>query len=123
MRARRTQRSADFRRRADGRSGPDEPSLGLSPLLCKELFANLGVVRKAGIGILLVEQNARQKLAIADRGYLLENARIVHEDRAANEATNRRQKAELSTGSGLARLSAWRREKEVKSLLLKHVSC
>jgi len=60
----------------------DEPSLGLSPLLCKELFANLGVVRKAGIGILLVEQNARQSLAIADRGYLLENARIVHEDAA-----------------------------------------
>lgn len=60
----------------------DEPSLGLSPLLCKELFANLGVVRKAGIGILLVEQNARQSLAIADRGYLLENARIVFEDSA-----------------------------------------
>ncbi|MFT7596104.1 MAG: branched-chain amino acid transport system ATP-binding protein [Paracoccaceae bacterium] len=60
----------------------DEPSLGLSPLLCKELFANLGVVRKAGIGIFLVEQNARQSLAIADGGYLLENARIIHEDAA-----------------------------------------
>jgi len=58
--------------------------LGLSPLLCKELFANLTRVRKAGIGILLVEQNAKQSLAIADRGYLLENAHIVHDDAAAN---------------------------------------
>jgi branched-chain amino acid transport system ATP-binding protein len=62
----------------------DEPSLGLSPLLCKELFANLRAVRETGISILLVEQNARQSLAIADRGYLLENAHIVHEDSAAN---------------------------------------
>lgn len=60
----------------------DEPSLGLSPLLCKELFENLKAVRDLGIGILLVEQNARQSLAIADRGYLLENAHIVHEDSA-----------------------------------------
>ena len=60
----------------------DEPSLGLSPLLCRELFQNLRDVRKAGLGILLVEQNAKQSLAIADRGYLLENARIVHEDTA-----------------------------------------
>lgn len=61
----------------------DEPSLGLSPLLCKELFQNLKKVRELGIGILLVEQNAKQSLAIADRGYLLENAHIVHEDSAA----------------------------------------
>lgn len=61
----------------------DEPSLGLSPLLCKELFQNLRAVRDTGIGILLVEQNARQSLAIADRGYLLENAHIVHADSAA----------------------------------------
>jgi branched-chain amino acid transport system ATP-binding protein len=61
----------------------DEPSLGLSPLLCKELFQNLKKVRALGIGILLVEQNAKQSLAIADRGYLLENAHIVHEDSAA----------------------------------------
>lgn len=57
----------------------DEPSLGLSPLLCKELFASLAEVRKAGLGILLVEQNAKQSLAIADRGYLLENGQIVHQ--------------------------------------------
>lgn len=62
----------------------DEPSLGLSPLLCKELFANLKLVRDLGIGILLVEQNAKQSLAIADRGYLLENAHIIHADTAEN---------------------------------------
>ncbi len=60
----------------------DEPSLGLSPLLCKELFHSLLQVRGAGLGVLLVEQNAKQSLAIADRGYLLENARIVHADSA-----------------------------------------
>ncbi|MBT4020147.1 MAG: ABC transporter ATP-binding protein, partial [Alphaproteobacteria bacterium] len=61
----------------------DEPSLGLSPLLCKELFHNLAEVQKTGLGILLVEQNAKQSLAIADRGYLLENAHIIGEDDAA----------------------------------------
>lgn len=55
----------------------DEPSLGLSPLLCKELFQNLARVRDTGIGVLLVEQNARQSLTIADRGYLLENGEII----------------------------------------------
>jgi branched-chain amino acid transport system ATP-binding protein len=60
----------------------DEPSLGLSPLLTKELFQSLRSVRALGLGVLLVEQNARQSLAIADRGYLLENARIVHQDSA-----------------------------------------
>ncbi len=60
----------------------DEPSLGLSPLLCKELFQNLESIKDLGIGVLMVEQNAKQSLAIADRGYLLENTRIVHEDSA-----------------------------------------
>ncbi len=59
--------------------GLDEPSLGLSPLLCKDLFQSLRAVRETGLGVLLVEQNARQSLKIADRGYLLENGEIVHE--------------------------------------------
>lgn len=60
----------------------DEPSLGLSPLLCAELFRSLGRVRETGVGVLLVEQNARRSLEIADRGYLIENGRIVGEGSA-----------------------------------------
>jgi branched-chain amino acid transport system ATP-binding protein len=55
----------------------DEPSLGLSPLLVRELFTALRKVRRSGVGLLLVEQNARESLAIADRGYLIENGKIV----------------------------------------------
>jgi len=64
----------------------DEPSLGLSPILCTELFKALAQIRKTGSGILLVEQNARQALAIADRGYLLDNGRIVGEGPAESLA-------------------------------------
>ena len=60
----------------------DEPSLGLSPLLCGELFKSLARVRDADVGVLMVEQNARQSLAISDRGYLLENGRIAGSDTA-----------------------------------------
>tara|TARA_R110000751_G_scaffold189187_2_gene295182 strand:+ start:47443 stop:48633 length:1191 start_codon:yes stop_codon:yes gene_type:complete len=60
----------------------DEPSLGLSPLLSSELFKSLRLVRDNGVGILLVEQNAKQSLAIADRAYLLENGHITGEGRA-----------------------------------------
>jgi branched-chain amino acid transport system ATP-binding protein len=55
----------------------DEPSLGLSPIMCKELFQILKRIRDAGLGIMLVEQNAKQSLEIADRGYLIESGRIV----------------------------------------------
>ena len=65
----------------------DEPSLGLSPLMCKELFAALARIKTLGMGVLLVEQNARQSLAIADRGYLLETGRIVGEG-SATELSN-----------------------------------
>ncbi|PTY38482.1 hypothetical protein BGP77_12300 [Saccharospirillum sp. MSK14-1] len=62
----------------------DEPSLGLSPLLASEVFKTLKKVRETGLGILLVEQNAKQSLGIADRGYLLETGRITAEDSAQN---------------------------------------
>jgi branched-chain amino acid transport system ATP-binding protein len=61
----------------------DEPSLGLSPLLCTELFRALVRVRQSGTGILLVEQNVKQSLDIADRAYLIEGGRIVGEGAAA----------------------------------------
>ena len=61
----------------------DEPSLGLSPLLSKELFQALGRIRESGPGVLVVEQNAKLSLAIADRGYLIENGHIVGANDAA----------------------------------------
>jgi branched-chain amino acid transport system ATP-binding protein len=61
----------------------DEPSLGLAPRLCSELFRTLGRIKDTGVGIFLVEQNARQSLAIADRGYLLDNGHVVGADTAA----------------------------------------
>ncbi len=61
----------------------DEPSLGLSPLLCTELFRGLARVRQTGVGVLLVEQNVKQSLAVADRGYLIETGRIVGQGTAA----------------------------------------
>lgn len=66
----------------------DEPSLGLSPLLSKDLFQSLKTVSSAGIGILLVEQNAKASLAISDRGYLLENGQIVHTASASSLASD-----------------------------------
>ena len=68
----------------------DEPSLGLSPLLCGELFRTLRRIKDTGVGIFLVEQNAKQSLAIADRGYLLDNGHIVGSDTA--EALSKDQK-------------------------------
>lgn len=53
----------------------DEPSLGLSPLLSREVFRALTQIRANGVGVLLVEQNARASLDIADRVYLIESGR------------------------------------------------
>jgi branched-chain amino acid transport system ATP-binding protein len=66
----------------------DEPSLGLSPALVHELFATLSKVRAQGVGLLLVEQNAKESLRIADRGYVLANGSIVEHDTAANLQAN-----------------------------------
>ncbi|PDT11405.1 ABC transporter ATP-binding protein [Rhizobium sp. J15] len=55
----------------------DEPSLGLAPIVVGELFQALRRVRDSGISMLVVEQNVRASLAIANRGYLLEAGRIV----------------------------------------------
>jgi branched-chain amino acid transport system ATP-binding protein len=55
----------------------DEPSLGLAPTLVHEIFAIVRELRTAGIGVLIAEQNARMALGVADRGYVLENGRVV----------------------------------------------
>lgn len=57
----------------------DEPSYGLAPLLVKELFKFIITLNEEGITILLVEQNIRHALEVADRAYLLENGRVVLE--------------------------------------------
>ncbi len=62
----------------------DEPSMGLAPLLVKKILETLAQLRERGLTILLVEQNARAALQIADRGYVLENGRIVLDGPAAD---------------------------------------
>lgn len=61
----------------------DEPSMGLSPLLVKEIFEIIKDVNKSGVTVLLVEQNAKRALSISDRAYVLETGRIVKEGKAS----------------------------------------
>ncbi|HCK18275.1 MAG TPA: ABC transporter ATP-binding protein [Thalassospira sp.] len=78
----------------------DEPSLGLSPIMTGELFKALAAIRKTGVGVLLVEQNAHQSLAISDRGYLIENGAITGQDTAkALQSDPAVQKAFLGLGA------------------------
>jgi branched-chain amino acid transport system ATP-binding protein len=62
----------------------DEPSLGLSPILVQTIFGVIREISARGTTILLIEQNARQALSIATRGYVLEVGKIVYSDTAAN---------------------------------------
>jgi branched-chain amino acid transport system ATP-binding protein len=64
----------------------DEPSLGLAPRLVAEMFRIIKELAAAGTTILLVEQMARQAMAVADRVYVLEGGRVVHEGAAADVA-------------------------------------
>jgi len=66
----------------------DEPSLGLAPLIIRQIFEIIAMLRDEGVTIFLVEQNANQALRIADRGYVLENGRIVLQDSGANLLSN-----------------------------------
>jgi branched-chain amino acid transport system ATP-binding protein len=61
----------------------DEPSLGLAPLIIREVFKIISSLRELGVSILLVEQNARAALETADFGYVLETGEIVHSGAAA----------------------------------------
>jgi len=60
----------------------DEPSLGLAPLLVREIFRTIVEINQRGVTVLLVEQNAHMALSVARRGYVLETGRVVLEDRA-----------------------------------------
>ena len=75
----------------------DEPSLGVAPLLVAEIFRLIVALREQGITILLAEQNARQALSIADRGYVFEQGRITLEG-AAKDLLNSREVAERYLG-------------------------
>jgi branched-chain amino acid transport system ATP-binding protein len=66
----------------------DEPSLGLSPLLVETMFSLIQRINRDGLAILLVEQNVVQSLAIAHRGYVLENGSIVLSGTASELAAN-----------------------------------
>ncbi|MCG4453952.1 MULTISPECIES: ABC transporter ATP-binding protein [unclassified Pseudomonas] len=55
----------------------DEPSLGLAPIIIQQIFSIIEQLREDGVTVFLVEQNANQALKLADRGYVLENGRIV----------------------------------------------
>ena len=70
----------------------DEPSMGLSPLLVKEIFSIIKEVNKKGITILLVEQNAKMALSISDRAYVLETGKITIEGPAQDLLNDERVK-------------------------------
>ena len=71
----------------------DEPSLGLAPVVVQEVFRVIKEINKAGTTILLVEQNARMALLIANRGFVLETGRVMLADTATNLLANEEMKA------------------------------
>lgn len=68
----------------------DEPSLGLAPLITREIFRIISTLRQQGVSILLVEQNARAALRVADYAYVLENGQIAMQGPAAQLADDPR---------------------------------
>jgi branched-chain amino acid transport system ATP-binding protein len=78
----------------------DEPSMGLAPLVVKEIFRIIQETRKEGKTILLIEQNARAALQIADRGYVLETGKVVLEGEGGTLLEHREvQRAYLGKGA------------------------
>ncbi|TAN11962.1 MAG: ABC transporter ATP-binding protein [Burkholderiaceae bacterium] len=66
----------------------DEPTLGLAPLIIAQIFEIIETIRQQGVTVFLVEQNANKALRVADRGYVLENGRVVLEDTGASLLAN-----------------------------------
>ena len=66
----------------------DEPSMGLAPLVVKDIFAIVKRIREEGTTVLLVEQNARSALQIANRGYVLETGKVALADDASSLRSN-----------------------------------
>ncbi len=66
----------------------DEPSLGLAPLIVKEIFQTILQIREEGVTVLLVEQNSKAALNTADRGYVLQTGHVLFEDTSKNLLQN-----------------------------------
>jgi len=81
----------------------DEPSLGLAPLVVREIFRTIAQLGTTGVTMLLVEQNARAALETADYGYVIESGEMVHEGRAADLMRDPRVIASYLGKSGAAR--------------------
>ncbi|PKP55880.1 ABC transporter ATP-binding protein [Candidatus Atribacteria bacterium HGW-Atribacteria-1] len=79
----------------------DEPSLGLAPLLVKQIFQIIREINDQGISILLVEQNARKALGIADRGYVLETGNITISGLASELKSNKKVQEAYLGGAAL----------------------
>jgi branched-chain amino acid transport system ATP-binding protein len=77
----------------------DEPSMGLSPLLVKQVFGMIEAIHREGATILLVEQNARLALSISHHAYVLEHGRLVLEGTAADLAKDARVQAAYLGGA------------------------
>jgi branched-chain amino acid transport system ATP-binding protein len=67
----------------------DEPSMGLAPIIIREIFNTILKLKEAGVTVLLVEQNAKAALKIADRGYVMETGKIILEEKASELLKNR----------------------------------
>jgi branched-chain amino acid transport system ATP-binding protein len=68
----------------------DEPSLGLAPIMVEEMFRVIVEINRAGVTVLLVEQNTEHALAIASRGFVLESGRVVLSGTGAELLANER---------------------------------
>jgi branched-chain amino acid transport system ATP-binding protein len=66
----------------------DEPSMGIAPILVQRIYETIGEINRAGVAILLVEQNANYALDIARRGYVLETGRVALADKSSSLRAN-----------------------------------
>jgi branched-chain amino acid transport system ATP-binding protein len=77
----------------------DEPSLGLAPIIVKDVFRIIENIRGQGITVMLVEQNAKKSLGICDKSYVIENGKIVLSG-TGQELLNNEQIAKAYLGTG-----------------------
>ncbi len=107
----------------------DEPSQGLAPIIVQQVFDVIAAMRKEGMSVLLVEQNVRAAVEIADRAYVLDDGKVVYEGPAAEFATGRgtrartggRQRREVGDG-GLTRIRSDGRSAQVTSKMSFHAA-